>query len=190
MQQDCTDETPVLSLKVEFSTKGARDVKLYCNRYTHFKDPLVCVVTCPYRQRCGDFALYYADHREAVNEVVLDYYAKNGPSKRGLAVYGLETQPVALRELYKLETKRIMADNTYIWISADDKAEALELDELLRRAEHGGKPKHIFKVSQEMELRFQLVPRKRIEDTKRKVESKAEADAERAAARKGKAAAA
>ncbi len=168
-------------------------MKLYCNRFTHFKDPLVCVVTCPYRKKCGDFALFYAEHREPVNELVLDYYAKSGKpkpkAKRNLPVYNLELQPVALRELYTLETKRIMPDNTFIWIGEDNIAEVLELDDLMVRAEKGEKPKHIFKVAQEMELRFQLVPRKRIEATKRKVEAKAEVDAERTAARKNKAAA-
>jgi hypothetical protein len=166
-------------------------VKLYCNRFTHFKDPLVCAVTCQYRQKCGDFALYYAENREAIDALVLDYYAKNGKPKRSLAIYGLEqAAPAALRELYKLEIKRQMPDNTFIWIDADDKAEVLEMDDLLRRAENGGKAKHIFRVAQEMELRFQLVPRKRIEETKRKVEAKAEVEAERAAARKTKLAAA
>ena len=163
-------------------------MRLYCNRYEHFKDPLVCAVTCPYRQRCGDFALFYAENREPVNELVLEYYAKSGKSKpkpkRNLPVYSLEMQPVALRELYKLEVKRIMPDNTFVWIGEDNIAEVLELDELMLRAEKGEKPKHIFKVAQEMELRFQLVPRKRIEDTKRKVA----ADAEKVAARKNKAA--
>ena len=166
-------------------------MKLYCNRFTHFKDPIVCVVTCPYRKKCGDFALFYAEHREPINELVLDYYAKSGKPKpkRNLPVYNLELQPVALRELYTLETKRYMPDNTFIWIDDDDKAEVLEMDALLRRAEQGVKAKHIFKVAQEMELRFQLVPRKRIEESKRKVAAKAEDDAERASARKTKLAA-
>lgn len=160
-------------------------MRLYCNRYMHFKDPLVCAVTCPYRKRCPDFALFYAEHDQTINEQVLAYYAKNGNPARQLKLYGLDAQPSPLRELYSLEVKRIMADNTFIWIDADDKAEVLEMDDLIARAEKGEKPKHIFKVAQEMELRFQLVPRKRIEDTQRKVA----AEAEKAAARKGKLAA-
>lgn len=158
-------------------------MKLYCNRYTHFKDSLVCAVTCQFRKRCPDFALFYAEHHESINARVLSYYAKNGKPARQLTLYGQETPPTALRELYTLEVKRDMAENiTFIWIDAEDKAEVLDMDDLLRRAERGDKPKHIFRVAQEMELRFQLVPLKRIEDTKRKVA----ADAERAAARKGK----
>jgi hypothetical protein len=68
----------------------------------------------------------------------------------------------------------------YIWIGKEDQAELLELDEVIRRAERGSKAKSIYKVAQEMELRFQLVPRKRIEKAKRV----AAAEAERAAARR------
>lgn len=156
-------------------------MKLYCNRYTHFKDPLVCAVTCQYRTRCADFALHYDQHREAINAQVLDYYAKHGKPARQLALYTSETPPVTLRELYILEVKRIMAD-AYIWIDGDDQAAVLSYEELMDRAESGVKPKHIFKVAQEMELRFQLVPRKRIEETQRKTA----AEAEKVAARKNK----
>src|SRR5947209_4060779 len=38
-------------------------LKLYCNRYAHFKDPIVCAIVCPYRTRCQDFALFYDDRR-------------------------------------------------------------------------------------------------------------------------------
>ncbi|MDT7604402.1 MAG: hypothetical protein QOF61_2399, partial [Acidobacteriota bacterium] len=39
-------------------------LKLYCNRFGHFKDALVCSVNCAYRKRCRDFALFYDEHRE------------------------------------------------------------------------------------------------------------------------------
>jgi hypothetical protein len=72
-----------------------------------------------------------------------------------------------------------MAEASYIWIGKDDQAELLELEEIIRRAERGAKAKHIYRVAQEMELRYQLVPRKRIEKARRVVE----AEAERASAR-------
>jgi hypothetical protein len=73
-----------------------------------------------------------------------------------------------------------MPETTYIWIGKDDQAELLNLEEIIRRAERGAKAKNIYKVAQEMELRFQLVPRKRIDKAKRVVA----AEAERAAARR------
>jgi hypothetical protein len=73
-----------------------------------------------------------------------------------------------------------MPETTYIWIGKDDQAELLNLEEIIRRAERGAKAKNIYKVAQEMELRFQLVPRKRIEKAKRTVA----VEAERAAARR------
>ncbi|HEY0386719.1 MAG TPA: hypothetical protein VGC64_11935 [Pyrinomonadaceae bacterium] len=156
-------------------------LKLYCNRYAHFKDTLVCSVACPYRTRCQDFALFYDANRESINARVAEYYTarSSAPERRGQRHVALAAA-VELRQLLRLEVKIEMAEAQYIWIGKDDQAELLELDEVIRRAERGSKAKNIYKVAQEMELRFQLVPRKRIEKAKRI----AAADAERAAARR------
>ena len=155
-------------------------LRLYCNRYTHFKDPLVCSVVCPYRTRCQDFALFYDAHREEVDAVVEQYFAGRAVDPpRPRTLVAANTAEV-WRALIRLEVKREMAEATYIWIGKDDQAELLELDEIIRRAERGAKAKNIYKVAQEMELRFQLVPRKRIEKAKRDVA----AEAERAQARR------
>ena len=153
-------------------------LKLYCNRYGHFKDALVCSVNCVYRTRCNDFALFYDEHRGEVDALVSDYY----DSRRGqvemrhdaatmdstLARIQPVARPEELRKLIRLEVLREMAEAFYIWIDKED------------RAERGQKAKHIYRVSQEMELRFQLVPRKRIDKAKRV----AAAEAERADARR------
>jgi hypothetical protein len=154
-------------------------LKLYCNRYGHFKDAIVCSVNCPYRTRCQDFALFYDVNREGVDALVEDYFAaRNGSARERPRLPVLAA--AQMRELIRLEVKREMAEASYIWIGKDDQAELLELEEIIRRAERGAKAKHIYRVAQEMELRYQLVPRKRIEKAKRVVA----AEAERAAARK------
>src|SRR5438270_12079044 len=158
-------------------------LKLYCNRYGHFKDALVCSVNCPYRTRCQDFALFYDANRAGVDALVEDYFAARSSSQttqRARLPVLATTVAVEMRELIRLEVKREMAEASYIWIGKDDQAELLELDEIIRRAERGAKAKNIYKVSQEMELRYQLVPRKRIEKAKRTVA----AEQERAAARR------
>ena len=155
-------------------------LKLYCNRYAHFKDAIVCAVNCPYRTRCQDFALFYDANREGVDTLVEDYFAAPKDTKRTLRLPVLVANTTAgMRELIRLEVKREMPEAAYIWIGKDDQAELLELDEIIRRAERGAKAKNIYRVAQEMELRYQLVPRKRIEKAKRVVA----AEAERAAAR-------
>jgi hypothetical protein len=73
-----------------------------------------------------------------------------------------------------------MAEAAYIWIDKEGRAELLGQDEVLRRASRGTKPQTIYKVAQEMELKFQLVPRKRIERARRI----AEVEEERAVARR------
>ncbi|MCA1850410.1 MAG: hypothetical protein LC672_05040 [Acidobacteria bacterium] len=157
-------------------------LKLYCNRYAHFKDALVCSVNCPYRTRCQDFALFYDQNREGVDSLVENYFAarRTGAPRKQPPIFGGGAVATAgMRELIRLEVKREMAESLYIWIGKDDQAELLELEEIIRRAERGAKAKSIYKVAQEMELRYQLVPRKRIEKAKRV----AAAEAERAAAR-------
>ena len=162
-------------------------LKLYCNRYGHFKDALVCSVNCAFRTRCNDFALFYDEHRAEVDALVSDYYdARRGQSEPRAAQDSTLThiQPVArpeqMRKLIRLEVLREMAESFYIWIDKEDRAELLETADVLRRAERGQKAKSIYRVAQEMELRYQLVPRKRIEKARRV----AEAAAERAEARR------
>ena len=163
-------------------------LKLYCNRYEHFKDALVCSVNCVYRTRCHDFALFYDERREDVDALVADYYAARrttqdeGQPSRDSAASATNARPnlpiaphtipaiarpSGLGALIRLEVKRVMAEAFYIWIDKEDHAELLETEEVIKRAERGSKAKHIYRVSQEMELRFQLVPRKRIEKAKR-----------------------
>lgn len=170
-------------------------LKLYCNRYAHFKDALVCSVNCLYRTRCQDFALFYDEHRESVDTLVGDYYAGRRakdkssssspvvPASRILPVVQV-SKPIAtavdMRELIRLEVKREMAEATFIWIDKEGRAELLGQEEVLRRAARGTKPQTIYKVAQEMELKFQLVPRKRIERARRL----AEVEQERAVARR------
>jgi hypothetical protein len=167
-------------------------LKLYCNRYGHFKDALVCSVNCLYRTRCQQFALFYDEHREAVDTLVGDYYdgrrageraAPPVATSRSLPVVPV-VRPVAtavdMRELIRLEVKQEMAEAAYIWIDKEGRAELLGQDEVLRRASRGTKPQTIYKVAQEMELKFQLVPRKRIERARRL----AEVEEERAEARR------
>jgi hypothetical protein len=166
-------------------------LKLYCNRYGHFKDALVCSVNCVYRTRCNDFALFYDEHRAETDALVADYYdarREHEREQKGVAashnpqhVYiAPVARPEELRKLIRLEVLREMAESLYIWIDKEDRAELLETAEVLRRAERGQKAKHIYRVSQEMELRYQLVPRKRIEKAKRT----AAVEAERAEARR------
>lgn len=157
-------------------------LKLYCNRYEHFKDPLVCSVNCVYRTRCQDFALFYDERREEVDALVADYYQTRSTNKTRSATPAPIAAVADVRTLIRLEVKKEMSEAAYIWVGADDRAELLETEEVLRRAERGAKAKHIYKVAQEMELRFQLVPRKRIDKAKRTVA----VEAERAAARRSR----
>jgi hypothetical protein len=179
------------SVQVDAREVCAMRLKLYCNRYGHFKDALVCSVNCVYRTRCNDFALFYDERRAEVDALVSDYYdARREQEGRkpdakaaedsALAHVRPVARPEELRKLIRLEVLREMAEALYIWIDKEDRAELLETNEVLKRAERGQKAKNIYRVSQEMELRYQLVPRKRIDKAKRS----AAVEAERAEARR------
>ncbi|MCA1633997.1 MAG: hypothetical protein LC802_09850 [Acidobacteria bacterium] len=165
-------------------------LRLYCNRYGHFKDALVCSVNCAYRTRCDDFALFYGEHKAEVDDLVGDYYAARraqterpadrSPRDAALVHIAPVARPQELRKLIILEVLREMAESVYIWIDKEDRAELLGTGEVLRRAERGQKAKHIYQVTREMELRYQLVPRKRIE----KARNVAAVEAERTEARR------
>ena len=180
----------ILILFVPVDSEAMR-LKLYCNRYGHFKDALVCSVNCVYRTRCNDFALFYDERRAEVDALVSEYYdarrAQGEQKPRPAADTTTTTahippvaRPEELRKLIRLEVLREMAESVYIWIDKEDRAELLETGEVIRRAERGQKAKHIYRVAQEMELRYQLVPRKRIDKAKRV----AAVEAERAEARR------
>jgi hypothetical protein len=170
-------------------------LRLYCNRYGHFKDALVCSVSCAYRTRCHDFALFYDERRAEVDALVGDYYADRraqaeapaSTSRRDAALVHIApvVRPEALRKLISLEVLREMAESVYIWVDKEDRAELLSTNEVLRRAERGQKAKNIYQVSREMELRYQLVPRKRIEKARTAAAAEAERTEARRTARRG-----
>src|SRR5438874_7383368 len=84
----------------------AMRLKLYCNRYGHFKDALVCAVNCPYRTRCQDFALFYDANRVGVDTLVEDYFAARSSSQttqRARLPVLATTVAVEMRELIRLE---------------------------------------------------------------------------------------
>ena len=149
-------------------------LKLYCNRFGHFKDALV------------------ADYYEARRAPKA---APSAPKNSHRALPVVAAMPklveaVDMGELIRLEVKREMAGTSYIWIDKDGKAELLEQNEVLRRATRGLKPQTIYRVAQEMELRFQLVPRRRIEKARAAEAVEAERTAARRAARRAPAQAA
>ncbi len=157
-------------------------LKLYCNRYAHFKDALVCSVSCAYRTRCRDFALFYDAHRDATDSLVADYYSTRQTEKVASSAPRRTALPVvALNQLIKLEVKRVL-EATYVWVGTDDRAETLSTEEVIARAERGLKAKHIYKVAQEMELKFQLVPRRGIDKAKSEASREAYVQAARRAA--------
>src|ERR1044072_4709455 len=96
----------------------AMRLRLYCNRYGHFKDPLVCSVNCAFRTGCNVFVLFYDERRAEVDALVSDYYdarrGQDGEPRAGADSTLVHIQPVArpeeMHKLIRLEVLRVMAE--------------------------------------------------------------------------------
>ncbi|MEW6737087.1 MAG: hypothetical protein AB1489_37720 [Acidobacteriota bacterium] len=142
--------------KQALAEKPALSLKIYCPVYQHYKNTIVCSLSCSLRDRCRDFQQFYQENRAAQDAVVSAYIERN----RKLPADSL------LVIQYSLEVVRKNMSDTYVWIGQDGKAQVMTYDELIQVAENGEKPKHIFLVKQELALRYQLVPKSRVEETK------------------------
>ncbi len=166
-------------------------LKLYCNRYGHFKDALGLLgqLRLPHAL-CNDFALFYDEHRADVHALVSDLpparrgQARNDAPRAGTDSALVQIHPVASpRRCASLHTPPgFKRDGRILFTSGSTRNPAPQpLDSyayMLRRVRPEGERHDL--LSHEMELRYQLVPRKRIE----KAKPVAEAAAERAEARR------
>jgi hypothetical protein len=117
---------------------------VYCPRFTHFKDTLVCRLNCPSARRCGIFQEYAAVHGPDLEERIAAYLAQ---------------RPGRFDRQFSLEVKSIMKEETFMVVDEEGKTQLMKREEILRLAEKGGHFRHIYRISHEMELRYQLVPK-------------------------------
>lgn len=131
---------------------------IYCPRFRHFKDVLVCRINCPVSRKCPVFR-EFEKYNRAELEQRLDLY---------LAAY-----PDRYQRVFYLEVKATMKDELFLVLDPDNKPYLLKREDVLQRAEKGERFNGIYKISQEMELRYQLVPK--AEGAPRKAAAKAPA---------------
>jgi hypothetical protein len=130
---------------------------IYCPRYKHFKDTLVCRLNCSSSRRCRLFQEYLSTYRAELDERIDGYLALH---------------PGRYDRKFFLEVVRIMKDELYMAIDADGKTQLMKREEILQQAEKGIRFRNIYRISHEMELRYQLVPKQDKESTARKSPSK------------------
>jgi hypothetical protein len=117
---------------------------VYCPRFKHFKDTLVCRLNCPSARRCRIFQEYEAVHGRELEERIEEYLAQ----RKG-----------RFDRQYYLEVKAIMKEEVFMVIDSEGKTEIMKREEILLQAEKGGRFRQIYRISHEMELRYQLVPK-------------------------------
>ena len=127
---------------------------VYCPKYKHFKDTLVCRLNCPSARRCRVFQDYLRVN-DAEFTARLDAYLIRHPGRYE-------------RQFY-LEVLRVVKEDVYLVIDTAGKPVMIKKTEILLRAEKGERFPHIYKISSEMELRYQLVP-KQAKQGRRKAE--------------------
>lgn len=122
---------------------------IYCQRHRHFKDTLVCALACPYSLKCPSFKGFLTEHRDEFAQRIDAYLAAH---------------PGKFTKHFYLEVIHTMKEELFLALDHENKPSLLGRDDLIRMAEKGIKFLKIYRVSQEMELRYQLVPKKEGED--------------------------
>lgn len=117
---------------------------VYCPRHKHFKDTLVCRLSCPSARRCRVFLDYAAAHGSELEERIAEYLAR---------------RPGRFDRQFSLEVKSNMKEEMFMVIDEEGKTVLMKREEVLRQAEKGVHFRHIYRISHEMELRYQLVPK-------------------------------
>lgn len=117
---------------------------VYCPRFKHFKDTLVCRLNCPSARRCRVFQDYAALHGPALEERIAEYLAQ---------------RPGRFDRQFSLEVKSHMKEEMFMVVDEEGKTQLMKREEILKLAEKGGHFRHIYRISHEMELRYQLVPK-------------------------------
>ncbi len=117
---------------------------IYCPRNKHFKDTLVCRLNCPTARRCRIFQ---------------DYAAANGPELEARLEEYLAQRSGRFDRHFSLEVKSVMKEELFMVLDEEGKTVLMKREEVLKQAEKGVHFRHIYRISHEMELRYQLVPK-------------------------------
>lgn len=130
---------------------------IYCPRNRHFKDVLVCSVSCAHSSKCRPYQdrVHSLDAQDELERRVDRY---------------LEEHPGRFEKCYSLEIVKIMKEETYLVFERDGGTKLLSRTELMQLAEKGNRYTRIYRVTHEMELQYRLVPRSE-HKAKRKTET-------------------
>ena len=120
-------------------------MNIYCKRYNHFKDILVCKLSCPYERKCKEFQQLYLDKGREIRWFVYKYMQKY-PDKN----YKIYLVPKKGRKPTMKQYVCIREGNVQI----------LNEEEIVERTKQGEFFQTYFEVGREMEIQIKLAPKK------------------------------
>ena len=131
-------------------------MRIDCQTYGHWKDLLICSMSCPYTFRCKQFKKWKEDeeNQAALWERVMNYITKHPHHP-----YELILTPIG-------KPQRNTKDNAmkrFVCIQEDD-IRLLNEEEITQQLLQGTMFDEIFELGRPMELQIRLVPAKKTKD--------------------------
>ena len=132
-------------------------MRLHCNTFGHWKDILICSMSCPYTERCKQFQKWQeeGDNKVQMWNRIMDYLRKH-PNN----AYELLLNPIASKKTREKVVKRYVC-------SRDDEIKILDEEEITQHLLDGVMFDEIFELGREMEVQIRLVPAGKTKKTKK-----------------------
>jgi len=136
-------------------------MRLHCNTFGHWKDVLICSMSCPYTQRCKQFTRWREeDEHETLLWQRIINYMQDHPHNN----YELIMTPMTSNKKKENVVKQ------YVCIQ-ENQSQVLTEEEITENLLQGVKFEEIFEIGREMEVQIRLVPAKSKAKSKKITES-------------------
>ncbi len=125
-------------------------MRLHCDTFGHWKDVLICGMSCPHTDRCKQFKKWReeGDNEQFLWQRIVDYMKAHPENS-----YHLILNPKVTQKKKESIVKR------YICIREED-VEVLTEEQIKEKLLEGIKFDEIFEMGREMEVQIRLVPAK------------------------------
>lgn len=130
-------------------------MRIHCHKFGHWKDTLICSMSCPHTFRCKQFAKWRKENEEALQKRIMEH-VKAHPDKG----YEILFIPIKTK---KREVS--MSIKRYACIQEDSVAVLTE-EEITQQLIEGEAYDEIFELGRKMEIQIRLVPVKKEKSSK------------------------
>ena len=133
-------------------------MNIYCQFNHHFKDVLVCKLTCPREFKCPEFQKLYDEKGREIRWLLFKYMEKYPDKEYKIMLIPKKGRKPTMKQ--------------YICIR-EGNIELLKEEELVEKTKNGEFFQSYFEVGREMEISIKLVPKKKPGADKKKAVKKA-----------------